>query len=144
MNGILWMLYLADIVTEIKGTADFLTFISGVGIIVVYIAVTVLLDRNNESEMARKPDLIKMLKVLTIVFFISLPLKLFTPSSNTVYAMLGVKATGDVLTEINKSPIAQKAYLLLEHKLDEALKANNVPVPSTEAKSASEANSEAK
>lgn len=139
MNGILWMLYLADIVTEIKGTADFLTFISGVGIIVVYIAVTVLLDRNNESEMARKPDLIKMLKVLTIVFFISLPLKLFTPSSNTVYAMLGVKATGDVLAEINKSPIAQKAYLLLDHKLDEALKANNVPVPNTEAKSASDA-----
>jgi hypothetical protein len=139
MNGILWMLYLADIVTEIKGTADFLAFFSGVGIIAVYIVISVLLDRNNENEMARKPDLIKMLKVLTIVFFISLPLKLFTPSSNTVYAMLGVKATGDVLTEINKSPIAQKAYLLLDHKLDEALKANHVPAPSTEAKSASDA-----
>ena len=139
MNGILWMLYLADIAVEIKSTADFLTFFSGVGIIAVYIVISVLLDRNNENEMARKPDLIKMLKVLTIVFFISLPLKLFTPSSNTVYAMLGVKATGDVLTEINKSPIAQKAYLLLDHKLDEALKANNVPVPSTEAKSASDA-----
>ena len=138
MDGILWMLYLADIVTEIKGTAGFLTFFSGVGIIAVYIVISVLLDRNNENEMARKPDLIKMLKVLTIVFFISLPLKLFTPSSNTVYAMLGVKATGDVLTEINKSPIAQKAYLLLEHKLDEALKANNVPVPNTEAKSAND------
>ena len=144
MNGILWMLYLADIVNEIKTTADLLNFLSGVAIIIIYIVVAVLLDRNSESEMARKPDLIKMLKVATVVFFVSLPLKLFTPSSNTVYAMLGVKATGDVLTEINKSPIAQKAYLLLEHKLDEALKANNVPVPSTEAKSASEANSEAK
>lgn len=139
MNGILWMLYLADIVNEIKTTADLLNFLSGVAIIVIYIVISVLLDRNNENEMARKPDLIKMLKVLTIVFFISLPLKLFTPSSNTVYAMLGVKATGDVLTEINKSPIAQKAYLLLDHKLDEALKANHVPVPSTEAKSASDA-----
>ena len=62
MNGILWMLYLADIVTEIKGTADFLAFFSGVGIIAVYIVISVLLDRNNENEMARKPDLIKMLE----------------------------------------------------------------------------------
>ena len=139
MNGILWMLYLADIVTEIKITADLLNFLSGVAIIVIYIVIAVLLDRNSESEMARKPDLIKMLKVATVIFFISLPLKLFTPSSNTVYAMLGVKATGDVLTEISRSPVAQKAYLLLDHKLDEALKANNVPVPNTEAKSASEA-----
>ena len=139
MSGILWMLYLADIVTEIKSTADFLTFFSGAGAIFIYLVVTVMLDQDSEKEMARKPGLVRLMKVFVVVFSISLPLKLLTPSSNTVYAMLGVKATGDVLTQINKSPIAQKAYLLLDHKLDEALKANNVPVPGTEAKSASDA-----
>ena len=138
MNGILWMLYLADIVTEIKSTADFLTFFSGAAIVALF-GFGATLDEDISSESKVKPHITKMLRIVTVVFFISLPLKLFTPSSNTVYAMLGVKATGDVLTEINKSPIAQKAYLLLDHKLDEALKANNVPVPSTETKSASEA-----
>ena len=139
MNGILWMLYLADIVTEIKAAADFLSFSSGVGALFIYLVVTVMLDQGSEREMTIKPSLIKLMKVFVVVFSISLPLKLFTPSSNTVYAMLGVKATGDVLVEISKSPVAQKAYLLLDHKLDEALKANNVPVPNTEAKSVSEA-----
>ena len=95
--------------------------------------------QDSEKEMAVKPGLVRLMKIMVVIFSISLPLKLLTPSSNTVYAMLGVKATGEVISEINKSPIAQKAYLLLEHKLDEALKASNVPVPSTEAKSASDA-----
>ena len=138
MNGILWMLYLADVVNEIKGTADFLAFFSGAAIVALF-GFGVMLDDDISGERKVKPHVTKMLRVVTVVFFISLPLKLFTPSSNTVYAMLGVKATGDVLTEISKSPVAQKAYLLLDHKLDEALKANNVPVPNTEAKSASEA-----
>lgn len=137
MNGILWMLYLADIVTEIKAAADFLSFSSGAGAIFIYLVVTVMLDQDSEKEMAVKPGLVRLMKIMVVIFSISLPLKLLTPSSNTVYAMLGVKATGEVITEINKSPVAQKAYLLLEHKLDEALKANNVPVP--EAKSASDA-----
>ena len=98
-----------------------------------------MLDEDISGERKVKPHVTKMLRIVTVVFFISLPLKLFTPSSNTVYAMLGVKATGDVLVEISKSPVAQKAYLLLDHKLDEALKANNVSVPNTEAKSASDA-----
>lgn len=139
MNGILWMLYLADIVTEIKAAADFLSFSSGVGALFIYLVVTVMLDQDSEKEMAVKPGLVRLMKVMVVIFSISLPLKLFTPSSNTVYAMLGVKATGEVISEINKSPIAQKAYLLLEHKLDEALKANNVPVPSTDTKSTSDA-----
>lgn len=138
MNGILWMLYLADIVTEIKSTADFLTFFSGAAIVALFVCGA-MLDDDISSERKVKPYVSKMVKVAIVVFFISLPLKLFTPSSNTVYAMLGVKATGDVLTEISKSPVAQKAYLLLDHKLDEALKANNVPVPNAEAKSASDA-----
>ena len=138
MNGILWMLYLADIVNEIKGTADFLTFFSGAAIVALF-GFGAMLDEDISGERKVKPHVSKMLRIVTVVFFISLSLKLFTPSSNTVYAMLGVKATGDVLVEISKSPVAQKAYLLLDHKLDEALKANNVSVPNTEAKSASDA-----
>ena len=138
MNGILWMLYLADIVNEIKGTADFLAFFSGAAI-VAFFGFGAMLDDDINSERKVKLHITKILRIVTVVFFISLPLKLFTPSSNTVYAMLGVKATGDVLTEISESPVAQKAYLLLDHKLDEALKANNVQVPNTEVKSASEA-----
>lgn len=134
----MWFLYLADVVESIGS-------ISGITILVISIALGVLVSvymlaySNGDVNEKDKPFYTKLIKRLSIILSVAIFFNVVVPSKNTIYMMLGVKATGEVISEINKSPIAEKAYLLLEHKLDEALKDNNTPAPNTEAKSASDA-----
>lgn len=138
MNAIMWFLYLADVVESIEFISGTIMLVTGIALI-VWVPIYIMAYSNGDVNEEDKPFYTKLIKRLSIILSVAIFFNVMVPSKNTIYMMLGVKATGEVINEINKSPIAEKAYLLLEHKLDEALKDNNTPAPNTEAKSASDA-----
>lgn len=123
MSAIMWFLYLADVVSAIVTISGLSILIIG-GILVFTVPIYVISYSNGDVKEENKPFYSKVFKRLCIVLSIAIFFNVVTPSKNTVYMMLGVQVTGNLIQEASKSPITEKALQLLESKLDEAIKEN--------------------
>jgi hypothetical protein len=123
MSAIMWFLYLADVVSAIVTISGLTILIIG-GILVFTIPIYVISYTNGDVKEENKPFYSKLFKRLCIVLSLAIFFNVVTPSKNTVYMMLGVQVTGNLIQEASKSPITEKALQLLESKLDEAIKEN--------------------
>ena len=123
MSAIMWFLYLADVVSAIVTISDLTILIIG-GILVFTVPIYVISYSNGDVKEENKPFYSKLFKRLCIVLSLAIFFNVVTPSKNTVYMMLGVQVTGNLIQEASKSPITEKALQLLESKLDEAIKEN--------------------
>nr|DAX43095.1 MAG TPA: hypothetical protein [Caudoviricetes sp.] len=123
MSAIMWFLYLADVVSSIVDISGFIILIIGVALVVA-IPIYVVAYNNGDVKEENKPFYSKVFKRLCIVLSVAIFFNVVTPSKNTVYMMLGVQVTGNLIQEASKSPITEKALQLLESKLDEAIKEN--------------------
>lgn len=88
------------------------------------VPIYVISYSNGDVKEENKPFYSKLFKRLCIVLSLAIFFNVVTPSKNTVYMMLGVQVTGNLIQEASKSPITEKALQLLESKLDEAIKEN--------------------
>lgn len=123
MSAIMWFLYLADVVSAIVTISGLTILIIG-GILVFTVPIYVISYSNGDVKEENKPFYAKLLKRLSIILSIAIFFNVVTPSKNTIYMMLGVQVTGNLIQEASKSPITEKALQLLESKLDEAIKEN--------------------
>jgi hypothetical protein len=123
MSAIMWFLYLADVVSAIVTISGLTILIIG-GILVFTVPIYVISYSNGDVKEENKPFYSKLFKRLCIVLSLAIFFNVVTPSKNTVYMMLGVQVTGNLIQEASKSPITEKALQLLESKLDEAIKEN--------------------
>lgn len=123
MSAIMWFLYLADVVSAIVTISGLTILIIG-GILVFTVPIYVISYSNGDVKEENKPFYSKVFKRLYIVLSVAIFFNVVTPSKNTVYMMLGVQVTGNLIQEASKSPITEKALQLLESKLDEAIKEN--------------------
>lgn len=123
MSAIMWFLYLADVVSAIVTISGLSILIIG-GILVFTVPIYVISYSNGDVNEENKPFYSKVFKRLCIVLSVAIFFNVVTPSKNTVYMMLGVQVTGNLIQEASKSPITEKALQLLESKLDEAIKEN--------------------
>lgn len=106
MDNIFWGVYLADIVGTIKVTAFVLMCLMS---LVLWILVGM---KSDNLDVPRWQFITS-----SIVLVLSVIINIFTPSKQTIYIMLGVKATGVILDQ----PVTQKAIKLLEEKIDKEL-----------------------
>ena len=123
MSAIMWFLYLADVVNSIGFISGLAVFITTIGICVATLIFTITYC-NGDIDEDKKAFFGKIIKKLCIVISIAIFFNVVTPSKNTIYMMLGVQVTGNLIQEASKSPITEKALQLLESKLDEAIKEN--------------------
>ena len=123
MSAIMWFLYLADVVSAIVTISGLTILIIG-GILVFTVPIYVISYSNGDVKEENKPFYSKVFKRLCIVLSVAIFFNVVTPSKNTVYMILGVQVTGNLIQEASKSPITEKALQLLESKLDEAIKEN--------------------
>ena len=123
MSAIMWFLYLADVVSSIGFISGMAIVIIG-GILVFAVPIYVVSYSNGDVKEENKPFYAKLFKRLGIILSLAIFFNVVTPSKNTIYMMLGVQVTGNLIQEASKSPITEKALQLLESKLDEAIKEN--------------------
>lgn len=123
MSAIMWFLYLADVVSSIGAISGVTILAIGVALVVAT-PVYVVAYSNGDVKEENKPFYSKVFKRLCIVLSVAIFFNVVTPSKNTIYMMLGVQVTGNLIQEASKSPITEKALQLLESKLDEAIKEN--------------------
>ena len=106
MDNIFWGVYLADIVGTIKVTAFVLMCLMS-------LVLWILLGMKSDNLDVPRWQFITS----SIVLVLSVIINIFTPSKQTIYIMLGVKATGVILDQ----PVAKKTIELLELKIDKEL-----------------------
>lgn len=123
MSAIMWFLYLADVVSSIGAISGFTILVIGVALVVA-MPIYAVAYSNGDVKEENKPFYSKLFKRLCIVLSVAIFFNVVTPSKNTIYMMLGVQVTGNLIQEASKSPITEKALQLLESKLDEAIKEN--------------------
>lgn len=123
MSAIMWFLYLADVVSSI-GVISGITILA-IGVALVFaVPIYVVSYSNGDVKEENKPFYSKLFKRMGIILSLAIFFNVVTPSKNTIYMMLGVQVTGNLIQEASKSPITEKALQLLESKLDEAIKEN--------------------
>lgn len=123
MSAIMWFLYLADVVNSIGFISGLAVFITTVAICVTALIFTIAYC-NGDIDEDKKTFFTKAVRKFSIILLVSIVFNVVTPSKNTIYMMLGVQVTGNLIQEASKSPITEKALQLLESKLDEAIKEN--------------------
>lgn len=106
MDNIFWGVYLADVVGTIKCTAFVLICVST-------LILWLLIGLKTDNIHAPRWQFV----TASIVLILSVIINTFTPSKQTIYIMLGVKATDVILDQ----PVAKKTIELLELKIDKEL-----------------------
>ena len=116
-----WMIYWAGALDKLGSLLTMATLIlmctSTVTIFLVPPMAEGSVDTDSTSKVWRHWRLKSQIVALVVCAF----LRVFVPSSQTVYMMLATQVTGTVVAQIQQSPVAEKAVRLLEQKLDEAL-----------------------
>lgn len=116
-----WMIYWAGVLDKLGSLITLATLIlmctSVVTILLVPPMVADSVDTASTFMVWRHWRLKAQIVTLVVCAF----LRVFVPSSQTVYMMLAAQVTGTVVAQVQQSPVAEKAMRLLEQKLDEAL-----------------------
>lgn len=119
MTNLILTVYLIDLLNTISALTKILLVFIVPTTIAMYMFV--LIETSNYSEKAR--NLIKITfssKLFKSLWIISI-LGLFMPSKQSMYTMLGLHVGNNIVTEVAKSPIYNKAYKVLEKSLDDYL-----------------------
>lgn len=93
-----WLVYLWGIADAVKDSCGFLAFLSGLFALIGAIVVPMLLEDKETPESIRV-SLKKLRSVITVTFFVTTPLAIFTPSSKTIAIMVIAPAI------VNSDPI---------------------------------------
>lgn len=118
MSNIVWILYLADVCNSVNIVSNLCAIVSSfLFALLLFIYLCNEHDFYNETLEHVK----KALRILVVVFGISMPLVLFVPAKSVILAWAGVEATKVVTQTVNDSPVVDKALKLIEKQLDEAL-----------------------
>ena len=123
MSAIMWFLYLADVVSSIGFISSLFILVIGIGTAIA-VPIYAIAYSNGDVKEESKPFYSRLFKRAGVILSIAIFFNVVTPSKNTIYMMLGVQVTGNLIQEASKSPITEKALQLLESKLDEAIKEN--------------------
>lgn len=123
MSAIMWFLYLADVVGSIGFISGIIILAIGVSLVVA-VPIYAIAYSNGDVKEESKPFYSRLFKRAGVILSVAIFFNVMTPSKNTIYMMLGVQVTGNLIQEASKSPITEKALQLLESKLDEAIKEN--------------------
>lgn len=119
MTNLILTVYLIDLFNTISALTKILLAFIVPTTIAMYMFV--LIETSSYSEKAR--NLIKLTfssKLFKSLWVISI-LGLLIPSKQSMYVMLGLHVGNNVITEVSKSPIYNKAYRVLEKSLDDYL-----------------------
>lgn len=119
MTNLILTVYLIDLFNTISALTKILLAFIVPTTIAMYMFV--LIETSSYSEKAR--NLIKLTfssKLFKSLWVISI-LGLLIPSKQSMYVMLGLHLGNNVITEVSKSPIYNKAYRVLEKSLDDYL-----------------------
>ena len=121
MWGLILFIYLIDVLDTLDSLLVFGTVLLGT---VTFAVIGFWALTSNEYECDRHvhktTSYILKAKWFYTLWFICL-LNLFIPQKQTMHLMAGLYLGNEVITEVSKSPLAQKAYKLTEQKLDEYL-----------------------
>ena len=123
MSAIMWFLYLADVVSSIGFISALFILVIGIGLTVA-VPIYAIAYSNGDVKEESEPFYSRLFKRAGVILSVAIFFNVVTPSKNTIYMMLGVQVTGNLIQEASKSPITEKALQLLESKLDEAIKEN--------------------
>lgn len=119
MTNLILTVYLIDLFNTISALTKVL-FVFIVPI-TIFMYMFMLIHTSDYNERAR--NLIKNIfssKWFKSLWVISI-LGLLIPSKQSMYVMLGLHVGNNVITEVSKSPIYNKAYKVLEKSLDDYL-----------------------
>ncbi len=129
MTEIVWLVYLADLLDNFN---DFLSLMVGASIAFTLFwpfAVPIFLceieglcyEEGEEIRKKKKQFTLKGFKILGSATLIFTLLSIVTPSSKLVYIYAGVEAAKELKLDKELPKVTQKAFKLLNKKLDEAL-----------------------
>lgn len=112
MNNITWFIYLIDVFSTLDKAVSFLALM---GMIASVMALFVsMIVPTNHSDYGLAKTTAKRTIVATIIFGL---LAVLTPSTQTMYLMLGSEATEDIL----QSETGKKVYDAINKRLDDYL-----------------------
>jgi hypothetical protein len=120
VNGLSWLLYLADVCNEVDGVFGFLTFLGAAGTIIAILirfGTKALTAEDEMSERTRERVAAGtkfVLKWTFPTFLVSLILFAVLPEKNTLYAI----AASELGEEVAKSSTGTKAQQALDAWLD--------------------------
>jgi hypothetical protein len=119
MNDLSWMIYWADTFGKMSSAFGFAAFL---GVVPVG-AITIMrfAAAGSEEEIARTAK--AWFPKVVLIWALCLSVAIFTPSSQTVYAM----AASEIGEEVITSPTAGKAMKALDAWLDRQINENSAP-----------------
>lgn len=118
MSNIVWILYLADVCNSVNVVSN----LCAIGSVLLFLVIAfIYLCSEFDFYKDTKEHIEKALKILVVVFGISMPLVLFVPAKSVILAWAGVEATQIVVEKTSNSPVVDKAIKLIEKQLDDAL-----------------------
>lgn len=142
MESLMYLVYLADFIDNIKNTAiffngvfEFIIVIMSICFIIFFIIFSFSLMEFSNSSSTKELlgnikqlgdiSVVKSIKKVFVAFFIFILIingvKTLIPEKKTMYILMGLKATDIALD----TPVGKKTLTLLEGKLDEAIKESN-------------------
>lgn len=125
MWGLILFIYLVDVLNTVDCFLAFGTVLLGTATAVA-IGLWVLTSSEYECDTHTHKTASYILKAKWFysLWFICL-LNLFIPQKQTMHLIAGLYLGNELVTEVSKSPLYEKAYKLAEQKLDEYLTESN-------------------
>lgn len=117
MDLLILFVYLIDVLDSVRhglGGLVIILLVVGLLSLAMFIASSIMGD--DDAPIPAKA-IKKSLTICFISMLLAFSIKSLIPSKETMYIMAGLKATGAAL----ETPIAKKAFVLVEKKLDEAI-----------------------
>lgn len=125
LTNIAWMIYLADVVENVKHTLQpLIAALSGyILVLIVFKCMLALLDDDKNGLVAILNKRSTIIPIGILLFMLSIDSAL--PSKNTIYIAAGAVATDEVIKKISENKdvniIKDKVITLVNKKLDEAI-----------------------
>lgn len=116
MNGLSWLLYFAEVSTNIAGTLGLIGTLAAVAWVMCNVLLICIPDREtSDSFKTRMP---KFTRVTGVIFVFSM-LGLLFPSQNTVYLIIASESAEMVVTSPNGIKMMGDIQEIVSLKLDE-------------------------
>lgn len=122
--SLVWLIYFASIVDGIGTLFTFIAFIGGIVCTAFTFFLCHLLAENEpEKERLVIISLLKKFSIITVILAIIANL---IPNERQVYLMTAAYVGTTTIQNISESPEFQKARTILQHKMDEYIKENDL------------------
>lgn len=122
--SLVWLIYFASIVEGISQLFIFITIVGGFicGTLTFYLCHC-LAENEPEATIHKITSLLKKSTITTVIIAIIANL---IPNERQVYLMTAAYVGTTTIQNISESPEFQKARTILQHKMDEYIKENNL------------------